>query len=77
MQWTSYAINADKRPAFLFSHLEERYQLNPNSSEDAAQDKAGDGYTNVEEYVNGTDPSQFVDYRDPANNRDPALRDRK
>jgi hypothetical protein len=31
----------------------------------------GDGYTNIEEYLNGTDPTQYVDYRKPMNNRDP------
>ena len=28
----------------------------------------GDGYTNVEEYLNGTDPTEFVDYTKPENN---------
>ena len=32
------------------------------------QDKDKDGYTNVEEYLNGTDPTVFVDYTKPENN---------
>ena len=28
----------------------------------APQDKDEDGYTNLEEYLNGTDPTVFVDY---------------
>jgi hypothetical protein len=27
-----------------------------------------DGYTNVEEWLNGTDPTEFVDYNKPGNN---------
>jgi hypothetical protein len=30
--------------------------LNPNNSSDATQDPDGDGYTNLQEYQNGTDP---------------------
>jgi pectate lyase len=48
---------------------EVKYGLNPRDPSDAAQDKDGDGYTNLEEYLNGTDPTQFVDYRKPENNR--------
>ena len=35
---------------------ETRYDLNPKYSSDAAQDKDGDGYTNIEEWMNMTDP---------------------
>jgi pectate lyase len=44
--------------------------LNPNDPADANADPDKDGYTNLEEYLNGTDPHQFVDYRDPKNNVD-------
>lgn len=46
----------------------EHGQLADNAS-DASADPDGDGYTNLEEYLNGTDPRAFIDYRDPANNR--------
>lgn len=50
---------------------ETGYKLNPDDPADAGQDKDGDGYRNVEEYINGTDPTQYLDYRNPANNLDP------
>jgi hypothetical protein len=36
--------------------FETRFGLNPNSPSDASQDADGDGYTNLEEFLNGTDP---------------------
>lgn len=42
---------------------ELRFGLNPKDASDGPQDKDGDGYTNLEEYLNGTDPTEFVDYR--------------
>ena len=35
---------------------------------DNAEDKDRNGYTNVEEYINDTDPTEFIDYRKPENN---------
>ena len=35
---------------------EKRFNLNPTDASDGAQDADGDGYTNLEEYLNGTDP---------------------
>jgi hypothetical protein len=37
---------------------ERRYGLNPHDASDANGDKDGDGYTNLEEYLNGTDPNK-------------------
>ena len=43
--------------------------LNPHDANDAsAPSRCGDGYTNIEEYLNGTNPDVFVDYKDPNNN---------
>jgi hypothetical protein len=47
---------------------EKAHGLNPNDASDSSGDKDNDGYTNVEEYLNGTDPGAFVDYKNPANN---------
>lgn len=47
---------------------ELKFKLNPQDAADAAQDKDKDGFTNVEEYLNGTDPTVFVDYTKPENN---------
>jgi len=49
---------------------EQNYGLNPEDASDAAIDTDEDGYINVEEFLNGTDPRQFVDYSDLGNNVD-------
>jgi len=35
---------------------ERHYGLNPQDFSDGSADKDGDGYSNLEEYLNGTDP---------------------
>ncbi|UCG59326.1 MAG: hypothetical protein JSU70_07405 [Phycisphaerales bacterium] len=47
---------------------EKRFGLKSNDPSDGSKDADADGYTNVEEWLNGTDPTQFVDYRNPENN---------
>lgn len=47
---------------------ETEFGLDANQAEDNSFDKDGDGYTNVEEYLNGTDPTEFIDYTKPENN---------
>jgi pectate lyase len=49
---------------------EQQHNLNPTDPTDGAADADADGYTNVEELLNGTDPRQFVDYRKAENNVD-------
>ena len=49
---------------------ESRYGLNPNDASDATLDCNGDGYTNIEKYINGINPSQKVDWTDLNNNKD-------
>jgi hypothetical protein len=44
---------------------ERKYGLNVNKADDNSLDKDGDGYSNVEEYLNGTDPTESVDYSKP------------
>jgi hypothetical protein len=44
--------------------------LDPTDPADAAADPDNDGYTNLEESLYRTDPNVFVDYKNPANNRD-------
>ncbi len=48
---------------------ETAHKLNPNDASDAASDADKDGYTAVEEYLNDSDPTVFVDYGRPENNR--------
>lgn len=47
---------------------ERRYGLDPHNPADGIADPDRDGYTSVEEFLNGTDPRVFVDYTDPAHN---------
>lgn len=47
---------------------EAKHQFDPHNAADGAEDKDEDGYTNVEEWINGTDPNAFVDYTRPENN---------
>lgn len=44
--------------------------LNPNDPSDANGDCNGDGYTNIEKYINGIDPKSKVDWRNLNNNYD-------
>jgi hypothetical protein len=48
---------------------EVKYGLNPKDAGDGVKDLNGDGYTNVEKYLNGLDPTKKIDWRDPKNNR--------
>ncbi|HVT91145.1 MAG TPA: hypothetical protein VHD56_19990 [Tepidisphaeraceae bacterium] len=49
---------------------EAAHGLNPKDPADAQLDSDKDGYTNLEEYLNHTDPKQFIDYHDAKNNID-------
>ena len=47
---------------------EQRFNLDPRSAEDARFDMSGDGYSNIECFINGLDPWQYIDWRDPTRN---------
>jgi pectate lyase len=47
---------------------ERHFGLDARTPNDAQADKDNDGYTNLEEYLNNTDPNRFVDYLDARNN---------
>jgi hypothetical protein len=47
---------------------EERYGFDPRDAFNASKDRDNNGYTNIEEYLNGTDPTEFIDYTKPKNN---------
>jgi hypothetical protein len=49
---------------------EQQFGLNPNDPSDANGDCNGDGYTNIEKYINGINPSQKIDWRNLNNNYD-------
>ncbi|MDD4991244.1 MAG: polysaccharide lyase [Paludibacter sp.] len=44
--------------------------LNPKDPSDALNDCTGDGYTNIEKYINGIDTKKKTDWSDPKNNHD-------
>ncbi|TDH29250.1 polysaccharide lyase [Segetibacter sp. 3557_3] len=45
-------------------------KLDPKNGKDGAMDSDGDGYSNVEEYLNGTNPQERINYRNFGNNVD-------
>ncbi|MCF2494715.1 pectate lyase family protein [Dyadobacter chenhuakuii] len=49
---------------------EIKYSLNPNDASDAQKDMSGDGYANIEKFINGIDPKKKTNWKDPKNNRD-------
>lgn len=49
---------------------EKQYGLNPKDASDANKDLNGDGYTNIEKYFNGIDPTQKMDWSKAENNTD-------
>lgn len=49
---------------------EKKYGLNPNDPTDAVKDCNGDGYTNIEKYINGINPTKKVDWTNLNNNYD-------
>jgi pectate lyase len=49
---------------------EKAHKLNPADPADGSADADKDGYTNLEEYLNGTDPQEHIDYGDLKNNLD-------
>lgn len=49
---------------------EKKYGLNPNDPSDAVKDMNGDGYTNIEKFINGIDPIKKTDWTKPENNYD-------
>lgn len=49
---------------------EKKYRLDPNNPADANSDLNGDGYTNIEKYINGIDPTKKVDWTNLENNRE-------
>lgn len=51
----------------------KQHGLDPKDPELHRKDADSDGYTTLEEFLNGTDPNAKVDYKDPRNNVDPLM----
>lgn len=49
---------------------EKANRLNPNNPSDATLDCNGDGYTNIEKFINGMDTQKKVDWTNQKNNHD-------
>jgi hypothetical protein len=49
---------------------ENKVGLNPKDASDAQKDMSGDGYSNIEKFINGIDPKKKTDWKDPKNNHD-------
>lgn len=49
---------------------EHKFGLDPEDPSDANGDMNGDGYTNIEKYINGIDPLKRIDWKDLKNNMD-------
>ena len=64
----STAAPADSDGDGMPDAWERQFGFDPNNASDNSQDKDKDGYTNLEEYLNGTNPTVFVDYTKPENN---------
>ena len=66
-EWQPYVdTDGDGMP----DEWERQYGLNPNDPSDAVKDCNGDGYTNIEKYINGINPRSKTDWRDLNNNYD-------
>ena len=48
-----------------------KYGLDANDATLAGKDLTGDGYTVIEKYLDGLDPTKKIDWKDPKNNADP------
>ena len=73
--YPSYSFSLEDVPADndhdgMPDDWEGKYQLNPAEASDSSTDVDGDGYTNVEEYLNGTNPQEKIDYMNLGNNVD-------
>jgi hypothetical protein len=68
-QYKSAAAPVDSDHDGMPDNWEKQFGLKWNDSSDSSKDADNDGYTNVEEWLNGTDPKQYVDYRRPENNK--------
>jgi hypothetical protein len=54
---------------------EKAHGLNPSDPADAGADSNSDGYTNIEDFINGRDPrGPRIDWKDLRNNVDPSDR---
>jgi len=63
-------VPADKDGDGMADEWEVKNNLDPKNGSDGSIDSDGDGYTNVEEFLNGTNPQEKINYRNLGNNVD-------
>ncbi len=63
-------VAVDKDGDGMSDEWEIKYNLDPKNATDGAIDTDGDVYTNVEEFLNGTNPNEKINYRNLGNNKD-------
>ena len=63
-------VPADKDEDGMPDEWEIKNKLDPKNPADGAIDSDGDGYTNIEEFLNGTNPQEKINYRNLGNNID-------
>lgn len=63
-------VSSDKDGDGMPDSWEEANGLDASDAADGAVDADEDGYTNLEEFLNGTDPQEFIDYLNLGNNVD-------
>jgi pectate lyase len=73
--YPEYTFSADEVPVDtdmdgMPDAWELTHGLTPEAPTDGAADSDDDGYTNLEEFLNGTNPREYIDYRNLANNVD-------
>ena len=68
-EYKSETAPADSDHDGMPDEWEKKFGLNPKDMSDGVKDGDKDGYTNIEECLNGTDPTKFVDYSKPENNK--------
>ena len=75
-EYKSLAAPADSDSDGMPDEWEKKFGLILSDPSDGATDKDRDGYANVEEWLNGTNPTRFVDYLRPENNRNTLVENR-
>jgi pectate lyase len=73
--YPEYAFTAGESPVDtdgdgMPDNWEAVYKLDARDPSDGPADSDKDGYSNVEEFLNGTDPTEFIDYTNLRNNVD-------